>query len=135
MSTEIAPLQAVQNKIRDKIRAEFVELMPEDMWTKMVQSVIEEFTFDKPDSYGKKTPSPLRKLIQDEVQAVAKDAVAKQLAKLDANAWNQFGEKTANDAVIKLVTEHFNEIVTSMQKSFGEMMVMNAVTAFRNGRY
>lgn len=136
MTNEIAPLQAVQDKIRDRIRADFVELMPDDLWGKMVESVVSTFTSPEKDSYGRETgkPSPLAQLITKEIEALAQQSVQQELSRLDANYWGQWGHKAANDAVMKMVTENMPDIMASIQNSMASMMVMNAVSAIRNSR-
>lgn len=136
MSTELAPLQAIQDKIRDRIRADFVELMPEDVWGKMVESVVETFTNPEKDHYGRATgkPSPLHQLIAKEIEELARQSINQELAKLDAGYWNSYGGKTASEAVMKMVTENMTDIMASIQSSMANMMVANAVAAIRNGR-
>ena len=136
MSTEIAPLQAVQDQIKDRIKSEFVSLIPDEAWAAMVQSVIKDFTSPiKSYNSNPDKPSPMAQLILDEVTAIAKTKVVAELNRLDQGAWDHFGQKTASEAVIKLVTEHMPTIMGSIQSSMANMLVMNAVAKIRNGGY
>lgn len=136
MSTEIAPLQAIQNKIRDRIRSEFVSLIPDDAWEAMVQSVIADFTKPVKGHYQNDPmkPSPMAQMIRDEINVIAKEKVMAEIHKLGSAHWDAFGAATANEAVIKLVTDNFPALLVSMQNGMMNMLVMNAVNAIRNGR-
>lgn len=131
MSTAVTTFEGIQNTIKDRIKGEFISLIPDEAWTGLVQGVIDDFTKSK--RLG--DPSPLQQLITDEIKVIAKQSIAAQLNKLDASAWSAYGEKTANDAVIALVTEHMPAIMSSIQTSMANMMVMNALAKIRQGGY
>jgi hypothetical protein len=140
MSTEIAPLASVQEQIKNKIKGEFANLIPDEMWAQMVQSVVAEFTADQPhrdyngrvDNSKPVTPSPMKKLIRDEIDAMAKAKLKAEIDKLGASTWDGYGKQVASQAVSKLIDDHFPELLASVQAGMVEMAVMQAVNHMRN---
>lgn len=135
MSNEISPLASVQEKIQDKIKAEFVNLIPDEMWSSMVNSVIDDFTNDvKLDSYGRRDQqyvSPIKKMIRAEIDAMAQAAVKAELERLGAGHWDSMGRQVAGEAMKTLVAEHFNDILASVQSGMVNMAVFHAVNQMR----
>lgn len=73
---------AFAEKVKDKIQAAVIELIPDEQWTAMIENEIERFT--KPyREYGKDHPAPLEKMIRDEIhkqlQARLKEALENEL--------------------------------------------------------
>lgn len=135
MSNEITPMQAVQDKIKTRIQDEFVSLIPDEMFANMVASVIKDFTTDKPATYHghSPTPSPLKQMIKAEIETKAKEAILKELAKLDDGHWNSYGQRVAGDAIKKFIAENFNEMLRSIQGQMVDMSVMMALQKMREG--
>lgn len=135
MSTEIAPLQSVQDNIKNKIKAEFANLIPDEMWGAMVKSVIAEFTTDQiRDQYGHSNfkASPMKQMIRAEIETLAKDALKQELDRLSAGSWGVYGEKVAAEAIKKMIADNFPAILASIQAGFVEQAVMTTVSHMRN---
>lgn len=136
MANEVAPLQTVQENIKAKIKAEFVNLIPDEMWTAMVESVVNEFINDKTErNYGgdfKTTPSPLKQMIRAEIEALAKGILKAELDRLTAGAWNDFGQNVATEALKKLIAGSLPDIVAAMQAGMVEIAVTATVNHMRN---
>lgn len=134
MSTDISPLATVQQKIQDRIKAEFVSLIPEEMWTAMVDGVITDFTTDKPGRYNSDPiiKSPMKALINDEIGKLAKEAVMAELAKIAQPQWDERGQKIVSEAIKQMVSTNYNEMLASINQQMVEMAVMMAVNNLRN---
>jgi protoheme ferro-lyase len=135
MANEVSPLQSIQDSIRLKIKAEFVGLIPDEMWSAMVGSVIAEFTSDQTsDVYGRKEhrSSPLKQMIRAEIEGLAKAKLKAELDTLAMGKWGSYGEQLASDAVKKMISEHFTTILAAVQTGFVEAAVMQAVNHLRN---
>lgn len=139
MSNEVSPLTKIQETIKDRIKEEFVSLLPPEIWNEMVSSVLKDFTADeKTNIYGSKIEnyeSPIKKLIRKEIEDASLEAVKKELNKLDVARWDHFGNSVAGEAVTKLIEQNFKEILDSVQKGFVEMAVGLAVSHIRNAMH
>lgn len=131
MSNDVSPLQSVQENIKAKIKAEFVNLIPDELWATMVNSVVKEFITDKDRSYNNHA-SPLKQLIHAELAAQATALLRGELEKLDAGMWDGYGGKVASGAIQKLIAEHLPLLVASVQKGMVDMAVSSAVNHMRN---
>lgn len=134
MAAELTPLQSIQDNIRDRIKAEFVNLIPDEAWTAMVQSVVTEFTTDTRDRYNSSLPhtSPMKAMIRGELEAIAKGHLKTELDRLAVGSWNASGQQIASEAIRTLIAEHFPAILASVQAGMVEMAVMTATNHMRN---
>lgn len=130
MSTELAPLQQVQENIRERIKAEFANLIPDSMWQAMVASVVKDFTTDRKE-YNTTKPSPLKVIIETELRELCKQHLKAELDRLSADQWPQ-GDRIASVALQKLVQESLPLIMASAQSMFAEFVCRNVVNELRN---
>jgi|GEM_PF-3129634 len=69
MSEEIVKLDDVKEKIRDRIKAAFFDLIPPEKWDELIKNETDFLTTDKKDRYSNKvTPSPLKAMIRDMIR-------------------------------------------------------------------
>jgi hypothetical protein len=138
MSSEVSALTTVQEKIKGRIRSEFVDLIPDEMWAAMVQSVVNEFTRDKVSPYDrhKTEPSPLAALIRSEIEAICKEKIAEELRKHQAT-WDGYGQRTVNEATAQMIRDQTPILLAAMQAGMTQMMVQSAIQSLRNsiGQY
>ena len=133
MSNEVSPLQTVQENIKARIQSEFVNLIPEEMWDRMVQGQIKEFTEDKPEPYGRggTVPSPLKTMIRQAIEEQAKLGVKQALDQVASGQWTAHGNAVVSEAMKKLLDEHFNEILASVQAGMVNFVTMMTVNKMR----
>ena len=105
----------IAEKVAERIRDQFLELVPADEFQRMVEAQIKWFTTKPPKTYSHspETESPLEKLLRDELRTHYADAVKKAVSEWHGS-WDQYGKATATDAVKKLVTENADAILASM---------------------
>lgn len=137
MGSEVSPLQSVQDNIKDRIKAEFANLIPDEMWAAMVKSVVLDFTTDPPKdrhSHGHTAAgvSPMKAMIRDEIVTIAKAHLKSEIDKIGHLTWDGMGERMASEAIRKLIADNFQEILQSVQSGFVEMAVQQAVQHIRN---
>ncbi|MBO9108740.1 hypothetical protein J5288_08495 [Agrobacterium sp. S2/73] len=136
MTNDISPLSAVQDNIKEKIKAEFVNLIPDEMWTAMVCSVVADFTSDvRKNHYGHETGeqiSPFKKIIRDEIEATIKASLKAKLDEVGAPRWGAMGERVMSDAMKKMIEDHFEALLVSVNAGMVQMTVMSAVNNLRN---
>jgi hypothetical protein len=91
MSTEMAKtgvdFSDVTTKLRERIQAAFVDLIPQDKWDEMLQKEVEKFMAPAEirDYHGRvtHTPSPFSKICQAHLDAMIQQEVAKQFAAMN----------------------------------------------------
>lgn len=131
LSTE---LKTIQDRVRDRIQSEFIQLIPKDMWDKMVADELQKFitTYPAKNHWDKDIPSPLARLIQEQIEAVAKAKIREEFStgRWTAN-WNGVSYE-ASEATKKLVVEHGDLILKTILKQMMEMIAQNAIENFKN---
>lgn len=136
MANDLSPLQSVQDNIKEKIKAEFVNLIPDEMWSAMVKSVVGEFTTDPVESryngQHASHQSPLKQMIRSELEAMAKAHLKAELDRLGQVQWNGYGNVMASEAIKTMIAEHFQDILASVQSGFVQMAVRITVEQMRN---
>lgn len=74
---------ALRDKVAERIKNDFVDLIPEDVWKKMVGAHIDWFTKDRPQNrFGDNgQESPLKAIIRSELTDRFRKAVQEELGK------------------------------------------------------
>lgn len=122
MENEIAqwkPEDAIKS-VRDKIRAEFVNLIPPDVFTKWVEAEIKAFTADKPTSSGygyrseERRPSDFASVVISVLTEETKTEIKKLLESPDwREQWNGKGQEPSK-RVKEILAEHGPEIINTV---------------------
>lgn len=85
-----------KEKIAEKIKTQFVDLIPEEMWVSLVDKTVRDFTEDSRERYNDKTiPSEARRIIKTQLEQSFGEAVAVRI-----------GEYVAKQEVIDMVQEY-----------------------------
>jgi len=111
----------LMDAVRDRIKAEFVGLIPEDAWKQMVKAEVDRF-FQQQDAYNygynehrKALPTQFQTVVW---KALEEDTKARVKAFLEspewAGEWDSNGQRKASEAVKKIVVEKSGEIVASL---------------------
>lgn len=136
MSNDIAPMQSIQAKIQDRIKSEFVNLIPDEVWEQMVASVVNDFTRDPPpkDQYGRSTGamSPIKAIIHKAIEDQVRAAVAEKLNLYTQPEWDERGQALINKAMRTLIEENFEALLLSVNGGMVSMMVNTAMQNLRN---
>lgn len=130
----IAPLSQVQENIRNKIKAEFVNLIPDEMWTAMVASVVEDFTSNTKQQYGRieTIESPFKRMIREEIEAQIRVSIKDSIDKLGHPTWDAMGQAVMSDAMNKLIKDNFDAVLASVNAGMVHMMINSAMNNLRS---
>lgn len=131
MTNEISPMQSVQEKIKARIQADFVNLIPDEMWDQLVSSTLSEFRSPK-DARGYDQVPPIKKMIDEAIRDQAKTAIQDALSRVHVGTWDNVGNRVVGEAMKKLIKEHFDEVLKSVQAGMVEFAVMAATNHMRN---
>jgi len=97
--------------VRDRIRATYVSLIPDDQWTAMVKREVDLFFEEKNETtYGTTRSSRFKDVVFSELEKVAKEKVKEELAKLSEGFWT--GE--VSPQVQKLWVDNMGAIVANV---------------------
>lgn len=132
MPNEVSTLQSVQDNIKNRIRAEFANLIPDNLWAKMVSEVISDFISDKHHGNYNFVEAPIKALIREEITAIAKGHVRAKLDELGQNQWDGYGNMIASEALKALIKDNFPTIISAIQAGFADMIVQSALNHMRN---
>ena len=131
MSTGLATTSPVRidaaslaEQLKDKIRLDLAELMPEEVWQKLVQEQIHSFLTEEPPSNhweerNKKNPPLLRKIVHDVLGQIAREKVKEMLATPEWEGFWDGERKMAGVHIETLIKENASEILFGLlQQSF-----------------
>lgn len=126
--TELAPptsMEDVKKRIALRIKASFVELMPEEAWTKIVQGELGAFTTMHAHDYrGNRRSSHLQKIISEILEERYREMLKIELAKpeyhvhLGADGYHNPGEFIKN-----FIKENMATILTAMLGGVGQNLI------------
>lgn len=125
-------------KLRERIRTSFVDLIPDETWKAMVEKEIQSFTTQE-RNYSGNHPSPLQALIA----SIAKDEIKKRiesqvLALLTtpeySDHWDS-GTQKAGAVVEAYLKSIVPELVTTMFTGIASNAVNHLRSAMQNGRF
>ncbi len=121
-SKDIAPETALRDKISDRIKGSFVELVGEEQWAALVEQGIRRFT-QPIRQHGRDEPSPLDRLIEKEIELRALEIVREEIAAMRADP------KTLETLVRRIMEQHMARVMT------GAMLqpINNALMAVEQG--
>lgn len=105
----------IAEKVANRIRDQFMELVPAEDFENMVKAQIQWFTTRPSKKYAndKEPESPLESLLREELRKHYSDAVHKAVNEW-SGSWDQYGKATASEATKRLVTENADAILASM---------------------
>ncbi len=115
METEMVTMNTLKDKITDRIKDSFIDLVPEEAWRGMVEKEIANFIEPNKDHYNKTIPSPLQSLIHDELTrrfevAIRAELDSHPLCGIDGEA-SEFIKEVIKKVSPALVEGLFSEIV------------------------
>jgi hypothetical protein len=114
--------------IREKVQAAFIDLIPEEKWDEMIKKEVDWFTTDTMTAThytgSKEVPSPLRSLIRQSLEDLAKEKIKEDLFSL--NYWNE------NSLDIKNLAK---EIAPVAMEAMCAKLVKNVIQSLQEGTH
>jgi len=128
--SEIATMSTIQQKVSEKIKSQFLELIPDEAFAQMVEKELKAFTEDKPgDRWTNTRKSPLSDMIELEIKNQFQAKVRSILSQPEFQAkWDNHNRVVASDAVTDLLKKSAPDILALMIGTISQQIVEN----FRN---
>lgn len=139
MSTEISTqLKSVQDRVRDRIQTEFLALIPQELWEKMVNAEIQRFLSEpRYDQWGNRARNDdstpvLKDLVREAINKAAKDKIAVELSSSKWNGnWNGT-EYEVGEAIKKMIVDHGDLIWKTLMVGMMEAVAQLVLQNFKN---
>ena len=107
----------LMDAVRDRIKSEFVGLIPEDAWKEMVKGEVDSFFAARHEPYNnqRELPSLFQGVVLEELKTAVKAKMKEYLESEEwTGQWDGDGRNVASEAVRKLVVEKSGEIVANV---------------------
>lgn len=111
--------------VKDRIKATFVSLIPDDKWDEMVQKEVDDFFTNKPrDGYSKVYYADFHAICREVLIDMSKIKILEFLETYKENGWAGTLPK-ANELLKQMIVENAPEIFASTFASMFQMALMN----------
>lgn len=117
-NTQLAPMASIQERVKERIQATFVDLIPQEMWEGMVQQHLDEFT-------NVTLPVLVRKAAEERAAGMLREILSKP--EWSSHIYDQMGPKPS-EMVLEIVKQAAPDLVASL---FGRI-VQTTVMEIRN---
>lgn len=114
-------VDSIKERIVNKIRADFVELVPDDHWDQLVQGELDNFL--KVPSYPSGAVAPLNGMIRDAFKEIFLEKIKQELSKPEWTGLFMPNGIEASEMITKLIRENADVLVASMTGNFVQGIV------------
>lgn len=124
MTNEITTMQTLQEKVSERIRATFIDLIPQAMWDDMVRKAMDQWVRDE-----------LPKLVNAEAEKRAKEELVKAF---NGAEWQDLwvgGQAVGSKAVQTIVGENAEAFVAAMFGGIVQRMVTDMRYRLQSGQF
>lgn len=124
--TKFKPEDYMQ-KVKDRIKSSFVEMIPDDQWENMIKHEIDEFLkLRETSGYRKERTSNFSSMVQSQLQEFSKEKLKEYLSSPDfLTIWGNNGKPIIGNAVKKFIIENSGEILVNLIGSHMQQTLYN----------
>lgn len=117
----------VRDVIAERIKTQFIDLMPDDVFKKHVQTEIDDFFKAKKNQYNHQGPatSLFQKIIQAEIESRFKALIKSELDKPEFQGTWDGKRQVAGEAIEKMIARLVPDLVTATFTEVVERVVSN----------
>lgn len=116
MTTDMATYDPskLMDSVRDRIRSEFVKLIPEEAWASLVKKEIDQFFKEEASGY-RSQQSGFQRIVWGVLEDRVKDSLKEYFDSEEwRGSWNSNGKPVASKVVNDLIKNNMQEIVTGI---------------------
>ena len=123
--------------VKERIRAEFASLIPDEAWTQMVEKEVQSYFHDKfENSYRHDRTSRFEDLVRSLLQEETKKRFAVYISSAEfERVWGKDGLPACSEAVKKMIVDNSGEILISFFGGMFQGMLDNFKANLQNHRY
>lgn len=125
--------------VKDRIKATFVSLIPDEQWNIMVQKEIDEFFKSNKDRYtygNRDKMSSFEFLVQECIQEESKKRLIQYLQSEEFNTtWGKNGQVILGEAIKNMIVNNSGEIMINTFGNMFKMMLDNFKIQLQQNRY
>ena len=123
----------VRDKIAERIRTAFVELIPDEQWKAVVDAEIKRFSEPTCDRYRNDQPSPLQAIIRSELETSFRGAIKAELNKPEYLG-NWIGsDQTPSEFVSDFLVKHSDVMIRAALGSVTQGILDNIRRSIGDG--
>ena len=140
MSNEVQKFDpsTLMQGVKDRIKSEFVSLIPDDQWSQMIQKESDDFFRQKETGYSsnRQYASDFGILVRDELRKEAQKRLAEYLSSPEFNTmYGEHGQPVAAQKVKELIVENSGLILQNMFGGMFSIMIQDFANQLRNRQY
>jgi len=102
--------------VRDRIRATYVSMIPDEQWTSMIKKEVDAFFQVRDGGYQQRYFSSFGQVVQEELAKAAREKVSAIILELGEDMWTENGMKP-NEEIKKMCIENSGAIMASLISS------------------
>lgn len=121
MNTQVQTLASVQERVRERIQASFVDLIPPELWDEMVRKELGNFTHNM-------LPELVKKAASEKLLELLKEELNKPEWR---ERWGSNGQPGVSDMVGKVLREAAPSFVEAWMGNYAQQLVQS----IRNGQF
>lgn len=132
MSNEVQKFDPAQlmNGVRDRIKATFVSLIPDEQWEQLVKKEVDTFFAEDSRYYSRnnnRDPSPFQQICRQVFEELTRDRLREYMSQFESSTWDNQGPKL-NEELKKMLIEAAPDLLVSMLR----VQVQNVVNSMKN---
>jgi len=123
--------------VKDRIKATFVSLIPDEQWEQMVKKEVDDFFNTKDREYNNRNRySDFQAIVRTELEAEARKRLLDYISSPDFNTvWQGSGLPVATEFVKNMVVENSGAILSNFYAGMASMMISDFANQLRNRQY
>lgn len=111
--------------VKDRIKATFVSLIPDDQWEKLCEKEVHSFFEDRKETYShREYKSDFQMTCRTVLNEIAKEKITEALKSYDSSIWNN-NQLVINEELKKVLIANASEILISMIGSQVQAVINN----------
>jgi hypothetical protein len=121
--------------VRDRVKATFVSLIPDEQWEQMIVKETDDFFKEKDDGYSNRTyKSDFQTLVREELNELAKVKIKEVLKEYTNEVWKD-GKLDINESMKKLIKENSSELIYGFLNQMMKSTINNLISQLPQQRY
>lgn len=112
--------------VKDRIKATFVSMIPDNHWEKLIEGIIDRFMNSKLNNRGyTQPPTEFEIVVREELTVFLKEKVAASMLKYMDKEWDKNGNELVNKHIKKILIENSEAIIASMFANATQNVIAN----------